>query len=161
MSAVTVCGNVGPTMDTPTFDTYDPELAAHLLDPGHGLQDGIAGYLGIRIVDVGPGRATGEVQVRDELVHQYGALHGGVVATLVDQVLGSAIYPVVPPGTWPATLEFKLNYLAPVRSGVVRADSRVVGLTSRTAVVHVDVTNGDRSVAVALGTISLNPPKPG
>jgi 1,4-dihydroxy-2-naphthoyl-CoA hydrolase len=148
-------------MDTPTFDTYDPELAGHLLDPERDLMDGISGYLGIRIVDVGPGRATAEVEVRDELVHRFGVLHGGVVATLVDQVLGSAVYPVVPEGTWPATLEFKLNYLAPVRSGVVRADSRVVGMSSRTAVVHVDVTNGDRPVAVALGTISLNPPKPG
>lgn len=147
--------------DTPTFDSYDPELAAHLLDPDRDLRDGIAGYLGIRIVDVGPGRATAEVDVRDELVHRFGALHGGVVATLVDQVLGSAVYPVAPAGTWPATLEFKLNYLSPVRRGVVRATSRVVSMTTRTAVVQVDVTNGDRPVAVAMGTISLNPPKPG
>lgn len=146
---------------TPTFDSYDPELAAHLLDPDRDLRDGIAGYLGIRIVDVGPGRATAEVDVRDELVHRFGALHGGVVATLVDQVLGSAVYPVAPAGTWPATLEFKLNYLSPVRRGVVRATSRVVSMTTRTAVVQVDVTNGDRPVAVAMGTISLNPPKPG
>ncbi len=148
-------------MDDPTFDTYDPELAAHLLDGDRDLKDGIAGYLGIRMVEVGPGRATAEVEARDELVHRFGVLHGGVVAVLVDQVLGSAVYPVVPAGTWPATLEFKLNYLAPVRGGVVRADARVVGLSSRTAVVHVDVTNDGRPVAVALGTISLNAPKAG
>lgn len=146
-------------MDTPTFDTYDPELAAHLLDPDLDLRDGISGYLGIRMVEIGPGRAVAEVDVRDDLVHRFGVLHGGVLATLVDQVLGSAVYPVAPAGTWPATLEFKMNYLAPVRAGVVRAASRVVGMTSRTAVVHVDVTNGERPVAVAVGTISLNPPK--
>jgi 1,4-dihydroxy-2-naphthoyl-CoA hydrolase len=146
-------------MDTPAFETYDPELAAHLLDQDRDLRDGLAGYLGIRMVDVGPGWATAEVEVRDELVHRFGVLHGGVVAVLVDQVLGSAVYPVAPAGTWPATLEFKLNYLAPVRTGVVRATARVAGMTSRTAVVQVDVANGDRSVATALGTISLNPPK--
>ena len=150
-------------MDAPAsdsaFDTYDPELAAHLLDPNRDLRDGLTGYLGIRMVDVGPGWATAEVEARDELVHRFGVLHGGVVATLVDQVLGSAVYPVAPPGTWPATLEFKLNYLAPVRSGVVRATARIVGMSARTAVVQVEVTNGDRTVATALGTISLNPPK--
>ena len=165
MPEITVCGNVTRTMNTPnmdglTFESYDPELAAHLLDPERDLLDGISGYLGIRMVDVGPGWAAAELEARDELVHRFGVLHGGAVATLVDQVLGSAIYPVVPAGTWPATLEFKLNYLAPVRGGVVRAVSRVVGMTSRTAVVHVDVTNDGRPVAVALGTISLNPPKP-
>jgi 1,4-dihydroxy-2-naphthoyl-CoA hydrolase len=146
-------------METSGFETYNPELAAHLLDPDRDLRDGISGYLGIRMVDVGPGRAAAEVEVRDELVHRFGVLHGGVVATLVDQVLGSAVYPVAPAGTWPATLEFKLNYLAPVRGGVVRAESRVVSMTSRTAAVHVDVTNDGRPVAVALGTISLNPPR--
>jgi 1,4-dihydroxy-2-naphthoyl-CoA hydrolase len=146
-------------MDAPTYDTYDPELAAHLLDPDRDLRDGISGYLGIRMVDVGPGWATAEMDVRDELVQRFGVLHGGVVAVLADQVLGSAVYPVVPAGTWPATLEFKLNYLAPVRDGVLRATSRVVGMSSRTAVVQVDVTNDDRPVAVALGTLSLNPPK--
>jgi 1,4-dihydroxy-2-naphthoyl-CoA hydrolase len=148
-------------MDTPTFDTYDPELAAHLLDPERDLLHGIAGFLGIRMVEVGPGRAVAEVDVREDLVHRFGVLHGGVLAVLVDQVLGSAVYPVAPAGTWPATLEFKLNYLAPVRGGVVRAESRVVSMTSRTAVVQVDVSNGDRAVAVAMGTISLNPPKGG
>jgi 1,4-dihydroxy-2-naphthoyl-CoA hydrolase len=147
------------------FPSFDPRLAEALTgrdgEPGVGLDEGLAAYLGMRIVRVEPGVAVVEVELRDDLVHGFGAAHGGVVATVVDQALGSAVFPLVPLGTWPATLEFKLNYLAPVRGGVVRAVSRVVGMTSRTAVVHVDVTNGDRSVAVALGTISLNPPKPG
>lgn len=124
-----------------------------------GIEDGLMGYLGMRVVDVGPGTATAEIEVRPELVHGFGALHGGVVAALVDHVLGTAVFPVVPAGTWPATLEFKLNYLAAVREGVVRATGRVVALRRRTAVVQVDVTNEGRPVATALGTISLNPPK--
>jgi uncharacterized protein (TIGR00369 family) len=74
-------------------------------------------------------------------------------------VLGSAIFPSVPTGTWPATLEFKLNYLAPVRQGTLRATGEVIALRRRTAVVQVEVTNDGQPVAAAQGTISLHPPK--
>jgi uncharacterized protein (TIGR00369 family) len=77
---------------------------------------------------------------------------------VVDQALGSAVFPLVPLGTWPATLEFKLNYLAAARGGVIRATGTVVTLRTRTAVVRVEVENEGRTIAVALGTISLNPP---
>jgi 1,4-dihydroxy-2-naphthoyl-CoA hydrolase len=140
------------------FETYDQDLAEIMMS-GTQTGGGLMAYLGVEIVEVGPGIVTAEMQVQEEMVHGFGALHGGVVSALVDHVLGSAVFPVVPKGTWPATLEFKINYLAAVRSGVVRATGRVVSLRKRTAVVQVDVTNDDRPVATALGTISLNPPK--
>jgi len=80
------------------------------------------------------------------------------VASLVDQALGSAVFPLVPPGTWPATLEFKVNYLAAARQGMLRATGTVASLRRRTAVVTVEVENEGRTVAVAQGTISINPP---
>src|SRR5690606_1380231 len=153
-------GSTPPAAVPGPFGTYDPELAAFLLGQ-RGLEAGITGYLGIRIVDVGPGWATAELDVRDELLHGFGAAHGGVVATLVDQVLGSAVFPLVPAGTWPATLEFKVNYLAAVRAGVARATGRVVSLRRRTAVVRVEVANDGTPVAEALGTVALNPPPSG
>jgi 1,4-dihydroxy-2-naphthoyl-CoA hydrolase len=110
------------------------------------------------MVDVGPGFAVVEADVRPDLVHRFGAAHGGVVASLVDQALGSAVFPLVPAGTWPATLEFKVNYLAAARRGVLRATGRVVSFRTRTAVVSVEVENEGRAVAVAQGTISINPP---
>lgn len=146
-------------MDRPTFDTFDPAIAEIMMSQSGG--DGLTDYLGLRLVEVGPGTATAEIEVRPELRHAFGAVHGGVVATLIDHVLGAAVFPAVPMGTWPATLEFKLNYLSAVRDGVIRATSQMLVLRKRTAVVQVDVTNDGRPVATALGTISLNPPKPG
>jgi acyl-coenzyme A thioesterase PaaI-like protein len=57
-------------------------------------------------------------------------------------------------------LEFKLNYLAPTRPGVLRASSRVLSLSKKTAVVAVDCDNDGRLVGTALGTIALSPPRP-
>ena len=149
------------------FPTFDPRLAEAIVGkdgaPGAGLDEGLSAYLGMRIVRAEPGLVVVEVDLRDELVHRFGVVHGGVVATVVDQALGSAVFPLVPFGTWPATLEFKLNYLAAARGGVVRATGRVVALRRRTAVVQVEVENEDgderRLVAVAQGTISLNAPR--
>ena len=55
--------------------------------------------------------------VRDELKTPFGNLHGGVMAGLVDHVLGVVAYPLMRRGQWAATTEFKLNYLTAVSDG--------------------------------------------
>jgi 1,4-dihydroxy-2-naphthoyl-CoA hydrolase len=145
----------------PEFPGYDPELAEMMK---HGGLDGRGGgglpdWLGIRFTDVGPGWAEAELDVTRELLNPFGAAHGAVLASLFDHMLGSAVMPVVPKGTWPASLEFKLNYLAPVREGPLRARSDVVVLRTNTAVVRMEATNDDRLVGAALGTVSLQRPR--
>jgi uncharacterized protein (TIGR00369 family) len=123
-----------------------------------GLDGGLPGYLGIRFTEVAPGRCVAELDVGEQLLNPFGAAHGAVLASLVDHMLGSVVAPIIPKGTWPATLEFKLNYLAPTRPGVLRATSRVLTMSKRTAVVSVECENGGRLVGTALGTIALSPP---
>ena len=144
-------------------DRYDPELGEWMLrdrTAAEGAGTGVPDYLGIRFTDVGPGSCVAELDVGEHLLNPFGAAHGAVLASLVDHVLGSAVLPIVPRGTWPATLEFKLNYLAPTRPGILRATATVVSMSSRTAVVSVECDNDGRPVGTALGTIALTPPKP-
>src|SRR5262249_43056479 len=121
-------------------DRYDEELATGmlrgLLGP-EGADQGVPGFLGIRVTDVGPGWCVAELEVGEHLLNPFGAAHGAVLASLIDHVLGAAVFPIIPRGTWPATLEFKVNYLAPTRPGVLRATSRVRSLSKKTAVVTV------------------------
>ena len=118
---------------------------------------GLPAYLGITTVDVGPGTMTAELEMRPELLNPFGTAHGGVLTALVDHVLGSVLYPLIPRGAWAATTEFKVNLLAPVSDGVLRARSEVLAMTKRTAVVRIDVTNGDRLVGLAQGTVTISP----
>jgi 1,4-dihydroxy-2-naphthoyl-CoA hydrolase len=97
--------------------------------------------------------------VRPELLNPFGTLHGGVVSALVDHVLGAVLYPVIKRGHWAATTEFKLNLLAAVRAGTVRARSTIVSLTRRTAVVQVEVDNDGRPCALAQGTVLIVEPR--
>jgi uncharacterized protein (TIGR00369 family) len=141
-------------------DRFDPNLADAIGKVNAGpLLTGVPEYLGMRLVELGPGLMVWEVELRPELLNPAGVAHGAVVASLVDHTLGSTIMPLLPAGSWPATLEFKLNYLAPAREGILRARGEVQSMSKRTGVVSVECTNGDRSVAMALGTIAITPPK--
>jgi uncharacterized protein (TIGR00369 family) len=143
----------------PEFPDYDPSFDGLIRGAGEQSHDGVPGYLGLRVTQVGPGQLTGQLEVRDELLNPFGTLHGGVIAALVDHVLGAVLYPVIQRGAWAATTEFKLNLLAPVRSGVVAAEATIVSKTKRTAVVRIDVTNDGRAAGAAQGTVTIVPPR--
>lgn len=150
------------------FEHFNERVAeAFVSMPSHtALPD----FLGVTFTEAGPGRLVAEMDVRPELLTPFGNLHGGVIAVLVDHVLGSVMYPVMPRGWWAATTEYKVNNLAPVRDGSLRAEATIIAMTKRTSVVRIDVTNrvgdtptppgGERLVCVAQGTCLLQEPKP-
>ena len=144
---------------TPSFEHYDARFAERLIAANEAVT-GLPKYLGIRLVEFTAGRLVAEMDVREELKTPFGNLHGGVMAALVDHVLGVVAYPLMRRGQWAATTEFKLNYLAPVSGGQLRAESRVVSMTRTTAIVRVEVSNGDRLACIAQGTLLLRDPKP-
>jgi uncharacterized protein (TIGR00369 family) len=139
----------------PRFERYDPKIAAAMIRTNETV-GGLPAFLGAKLVEYGPGRLVASLEVRDDLVTPMGALHGGVMAGFVDHVLGCVLYPLMAPGQWAATTEFKLNYLAAVKSGTLCAESTVLSLGKRAAVVRVEVTNGGRLVCVAQGTLLVS-----
>ena len=136
------------------FEYFDEGFAKSLIRANDALT-GLPKFLDARIVDVTPGKLTATVEIRPELLTPFGSMHGGVMAALVDHVLGCVLYPLMPRGSWAATTEFKLNYLAAVRKGTLRADAEVLALTKRTAVVRIDVRNEDRLACIAQGTVLI------
>ena len=143
----------------PEFPDYDPAAAEVLVQYGATGGGGLPGFLGIETVEIGAGRLICELPVRDDLLNAFGTLHGGVVSGLTDHVLGAVLYTVIERGSWAATTEFKLNLLAPIRSGTVRAEAEIISMSKRTAVVRIEITNEDRAAAVAQGTVLVMAPK--
>ena len=133
---------------------YDPEIA-QLFASMDDRQTGLPAYLGIRTVELGSARMVAELDVRPELLNPFGSAHGGVVAGLVDHVLGSVLYPVIERGRWAATTEFKLNLVSAVRGGTLRAEALIVAMSKRTAVVQVEVTNDGSLACLAQGTVLI------
>lgn len=120
---------------------------------------GLPGFLGIEFVDVSPGHVEMRLPLREELLSTFGQLHGGVTAAFTDHLLGAAVLPLVEEGQWPATLEFKINYLSAVREGALEGVADVLALTRRTAVVRIDVRNRDRIVAAGQATVMIVDPQ--
>src|SRR5689334_2018208 len=135
-----------------TFEHFDQRIADAFMTTSEQAA-GLPGYLGVRFTEMTPGRLVATLPVRDELLTPFKTLHGGVMAGLVDHVLGCVLYPLMPRGQWAATTEFKLNYLAAVRAGRLTAEATVLALTKRTAVVRIDVTNDGRLACIAQGTV--------
>lgn len=142
------------------FPDADPAVAQGMVEGSGG--PGMAGlpeYLGIRTVEARPGHLVAELDAREELLNPFGAVHGGVISALADHVLGAVVYTVVERGYWAATTELKLNFLAPARPGPVRAESTIVSMSRRMAVVRIDMMNRGRGVAAAQGTVTIVPPR--
>jgi uncharacterized protein (TIGR00369 family) len=142
----------------PMFENYDENLAAGL-QRAHENEGGLPGFLGIRLAEYWAGGMRFEVTVRDELLTPFKNLHGGVLSATVDHALGTVCYPVMPKGAWAATTEFKLNLLAPVTAGTLSTVAQIISLTKRTAVVRIEVSNDDRLVCAAQGTVLIMLPK--
>jgi uncharacterized protein (TIGR00369 family) len=139
-------------MSMAEFEHFDQRIADAMIKANESVT-GLPKYLGARIVSLTAGRLTATLDVRAELLTPFGSLHGGVMAALVDHVLGCIMYPLMQRGQWAATTEFKLNYLAAVRGGTLTADATVLALTRRTGVVRIEVNNEGRLACIAQGTV--------
>ena len=144
-------------MSRPVFETFNSEWSDKVL--GRVSRSGIDGYLGIKAVEFEAGRLVCEMPITDELITTMGTMHGGCLSAMCDHVLGVVMYPVMPLGYWAATTEFKINLLAPVTGGTCVATAEIISMSKRLAVVRVEITNGERMVAVAQGTTTIVAPK--
>ena len=145
---------------TAELEGFNQRIADGMLaskDQGGGLPQ----YLGIQLREFTAGRLVATMEVRPELVTPMGAIHGGVMAGFVDHCLGCVLYPWMKPGQWAATTEFKLNYLRAVKSGTLTAESTVLAMGRRSAVVRVEVTNDGALACVAQGTLLVSEPPSG
>ena len=132
----------------PKFE-FSEKVAEAFKGAPTGGAGGLEAFLGVSIVDVGPGTMHGQIEVREDLMTRIGNMHGGVLSAFCDHMLGCVCYPAMKKGQWAATTEFKINLTAPVTKGVVEARAEIINLSRTQAVVRIDVRNEDRLAATA------------
>ena len=95
--------------------------------------------------------------MKPELTQQRGFLHGGVTAALADTAAGFAAYSLMPAGSSPLTVEFKINLIAPAAGERFIASANVVRSGRTLTIVETDVsaeTGGEtKTVAKMLATL--------
>jgi uncharacterized protein (TIGR00369 family) len=113
----------------------------------------LAEQLGFTLVEVEPGRAVVELEVKDHHYNPMGTLHGGVVSTIADTSMGVAHGSMLGEEESSTTIELKINFVRPVWNGKLRATGRVVKHGKTLTLVESDVLDGHgRLVARASST---------
>jgi uncharacterized protein (TIGR00369 family) len=116
----------------------------------------ISYLMNMDIVSVQPGQVVFTLDPDESMYNPIGAVHGGVMCTLLDSVTGCALHSTLPAGKGYTTVEIKVNYLKAVRlgSGVLTATGTVVKAGARVGFTEGVVTDASGAV-VATATATL------
>ncbi|HVL37500.1 MAG TPA: PaaI family thioesterase [Burkholderiales bacterium] len=95
----------------------DPRFAQRCRE-SFGRQKAMA-LIGARLARVEPGFVEIELPYRDDLTQQKGFVHGGILGMIADTACGYSAFSLMPAGCSLVTVEYKINILAPARSGLV------------------------------------------
>ena len=117
----------------------------------------VATLLGFDIVDVGAGEVTFEMTPAEKHYNPIGSVHGGVVATLLDTVMGCALHTLLPRGAWYTTLDVNVRYHRGItlRTGTVSSVGTVVHNGRRTATAEGRVVEKSTGRLLATATSTL------
>ena len=108
------------------------------------------------IVEAENGQVVFTCRPDESAYNPIGAIHGGLICTLLDLVTGCAVHSTLPAGKGYTTIEIKVNYLKAVRltSGVLTATGTVVKSGSRVGFSEGVVTDeSGATVATASSTL--------
>lgn len=110
-------------------------------------------------MDAADGVVTARVPVRDELLAEHGAVHGGVLAALAEATASTGTWVVVAPkGFMAMGLSNDTTVVAPVREGVIHAEARPVARADDAWVWAVEARDDDGEVvAFSRITVAVRP----
>ena len=149
-----------------TWHDPSPTTSAGLSMPGidylRAMVDGtlppppISGLMSFTMASAEPGRVVFTCEPDESAYNPIGAVHGGLVCTLLDSVAGCALHSTLPQGKGYTSIEIKVSYLKGVRasSGTLTATGTVVKAGARVGFTEGVVTDASGSiVATASSTL--------
>ena len=113
--------------------------------------------LGMRMVSAEIGSVTMSLTPGPHHANPMGVMHGGILATLLDSVMGCSVHSTLPAGRIYTTLEIKVNYLRGVTpsTGTITATGTIVHAGRRSAVAEARVTDAAGKLIATASTTCL------
>ncbi len=135
----------------PASKDSDPATPKKVVDAMYN-NDPFSQWLGIERLEDGHGRSKLRMTVRPEMLNGFGILHGGVAFSLGDSALAFAANSH---GIKCVSIEVSMSYLEAVKEGdVITAIAEEIGLTKKTGIYHITITNQDGvKVSLFKGTV--------
>ncbi len=114
----------------------------------------IASLLGFTLEEIETGRVVFRCAPDDSVYNPIGMVHGGLVCTLADTVIGCALQTTLPVGSTYTSIDLSVSYLRPVTSGsVLYATGTVTKPGRRVGFASADIVDGSgKRVATATGS---------
>jgi uncharacterized protein (TIGR00369 family) len=149
-----------------------PPLASLRTMPGldflQGMVDGvvpappIASTLGFEIISVAPGMAEFRLEPQEFHFNPLGLVHGGVLCTLLDTVVGCAVHTTLEAGWGYTSIDLNVTYLRPVtlKTGTLTAVGTLTKGGRRVSFASGEIRDAAGAV-IATGTSSLLMFEPG
>ncbi len=116
---------------------------------------GFPGLLGLTVDDAGPERGRVVLDAAEQHLNDAGAVHGGVLATLVDIAMGQAVRSVTEDGQGLATSQLTVTYLDPGKPGRLVTTAQVRKRGKTLVVCDADVEQDGRALVHAVATFAL------
>lgn len=152
-----------------TFSWTDPAVIAEAsrgmagLDLLRSWRDGlvpsppIGALVGMSLTEVDSGRVVMRLTPAEYHYNPIGSMHGGILATLLDSVMGCAVHSTLPQGRAYTSLEIKVNYVRAVTnaSGELAAEGKVVHGGRRSAVAEAKVVDAKGRLCATASTTCL------
>ena len=114
--------------------------------------------LSMSIRDVGMGYSLLHIDVQNKHLQPFGAVHGGVFASIIDAAAFWAVYSEVDENVGMTTVDLKVNYLAPARSGRLIAKGRRIKLGKTLGLGEAQVLNEENTIlAHGISTVIILP----
>lgn len=122
--------------------------------------DNFGVLVGYQVDEIEEGRARTSLTIEDKHISPSGATHGGVLSTFVDFSMGAALFKALKKGERCSTIEFKINYISPVKLGeTIYAEAKIKYQGRSHAVMECHVFRAKeqnrKDIAVALGTYNI------
>ena len=102
-----------------------------------------AAALGMELVSASTEQVVGRLSWREDLCTTGGALNGGALMSLADNMGGMCAYLNLPPGAGTATISSSTNFLRGVREGHVTATSRPLRVGRSVIVVETELRDDE------------------
>ena len=108
-------------------------------------------YIGMEEQIIEEGYAELRINITPNLYQRRGSVHGGVLATLVDGAVGSAVRSTLSEEQPSTTVELKVNYFRPAKGDYLIAKAKISHRGKRLVIGQAEIVNSDGSL-VAMGT---------
>jgi len=111
--------------------------------------------LGLKLVDVGEGTASFEMEAKTELhSNPMGTIHGGVLCDIADAAIGTAHFTTIAEGESFTSIDLQINFFRPVWNERITADAKPVHRGRTISRYVCDITRADgKLVAQVMSTM--------